>query len=89
MSVRTVRDECWHEVLLLITEEGRFKISDLPFDEGQRHTVRRVLKVMQEYGWLTRDPPDSGRIWYAGDLAKDKLQLKSRAELLADPDFEV
>jgi len=84
----TVRDEVWDAVLRRLIEEGRFKISDLPFEEGQRHTVRRVLKEMEEMGWLKRTG-DTGKTWYAGELAKETLELQSRAKLLSDPDFEM
>jgi hypothetical protein len=85
----TLRDQVWNATLLTLVEEGRFKISDLPFDENQRHTVRRVLREMEKLDWLQRDPPVHGRIWYAGPKAKKKLNLESRAEVLADPDFEL
>jgi len=43
---------------------------------------------MEEMGWLKRTS-DTGKTWYAGDLAEEHLRLSPRAELLADPDFEI
>lgn len=51
----TLRDDVWHEVLTLLTRKGQFKIGELPFTEGQRHTVRRVLREMEKLGYLTRE----------------------------------
>jgi hypothetical protein len=84
----TLRDDVWDSVLPLIRESGRCKAGDLPFDKSQRHTVRRVLKEMEEKGWLTR-PSERSHTWYAGDKAKKYLTLTKQAEVLSDPDFEV
>jgi DNA-binding IclR family transcriptional regulator len=84
----TVRDDVWDACIRLIVERGRFRISELPFEEGQRHTVRRVLKEMEKSGWLTRESPQ-GKTWYAGPDAKELLQLSDQARVLSDPDFEI
>jgi hypothetical protein len=83
----TVRDEVWDAVLQDLRENGRFKLGDLPFEESKRHTVRRVLKTMEGQGWLYRTSK-RGRTWYAGNKAKEYLDLEKRAEVLSDPDFE-
>ena len=44
----TLRDDVWHSVLLQLRKTGYFRISDLPFADGQTHTVRRVLRQMEE-----------------------------------------
>lgn len=77
----TQRDEAWSAALEKLTEDGQFKISDLDFTEGQRHTVRRALKEMEELGWLKR-VNERGRIWYAGEKAELLLNLSEDAELL-------
>lgn len=74
----TLRDDVWDEVLTTLVNRGKFKISDLPFDEGQRHTVRRVLRKMQEKGWLKRES-EKAAIW----------RLGSKAEMLLDVSEEV
>jgi len=43
----TLRDDTWNAVLVQLRKTGQFKISDLPFDESKRHTVRRVLREMR------------------------------------------
>jgi DNA-binding IclR family transcriptional regulator len=84
----TVRDEIWDVVLEHLQKNGRLKISDLPFEDSQRHTVRRVLKGMERQGWLHRTS-ERGHTWYAGDRAKEILDMESRAEVLSDPEFEL
>lgn len=74
----TLRDDVWDEVLTTLVNRGQFKIKELPFDESQRHTVRRVLKEMEELGWLTRES-EHASIWRIG----------SKAELLLDVDPDV
>lgn len=81
----TTRDDVWSAVLDLITEKGAFRRSDLPFDESQRHTVRRTLKGMEEHGWLWRTD-EMSPIWRAGPKAKERLQLTDTARAAADPD---
>lgn len=79
----TLRDDVWNEVLETLIEEGKFKIGDLDFDESERHTVRRVLRNMEELGYLRRES-EQARIWRAGPRAKDTLNLTDRARVLAD-----
>ena len=74
----TLRDEVWDEVLFVLSSKGKFKISDLKFDKSQRHTVRRVLRQMENQGWLNRETEQAG-IW----------RLGSRAEILLDVNDEV
>lgn len=74
----TLRDDVWDEVLTELANNGYFKISDLPFGEDQRHTVRRVLKEMEDKSWVRRDSPQAA-IW----------RLGSKAELLLDVEPEV
>jgi len=64
----TTRDEVWHSALLTLYSDGEFRIADLPFEESQAHTVRRVLRDMEEKGWLSREHENSG-IWMRGPLA--------------------
>jgi len=44
----TLRDQVWDAVLKQILKTGQFRISELPFEEGQRHTVRRTLREMEQ-----------------------------------------
>jgi len=48
-----------------MANSGDFKIGDLPFEEGERHTVRRVLRNMEDKGWLRREKKTSN-IWKPG-----------------------
>lgn len=70
----TLRDHVWLAVLIALVNEGAFELGDLPFDEGQRHTVRRILREMEEEGLLARDNDRSPR-WKPGDLARELLDL--------------
>lgn len=79
----TLRDEVWDEVLRTLIKEGKFKISDLKFDESERHTVRRVLRHMEEQGYLRRDTPQA-KIWRVGERGREILNLSERARVLAD-----
>lgn len=79
-STMTVRDQVWDKVLQLLVEEGEFKIGDLPFEEGKRHTVRRVLREMEEMGWLSRETNRS-KTWRAGEIARLHLNLEEKADL--------
>lgn len=61
----TLRDQVWNATLDMLDERDEFKLSDLEFQESERHTVRRVLRRMEDYGWLDRRTPNSS-IWQAG-----------------------
>lgn len=50
----TTRDKVWSAALLQLVKTGKFRVDQLPFNERKRHTVRRVLKEMEGYGWLSR-----------------------------------
>lgn len=64
----TLRDSVWHEAILMIYKKDSFKISELPFDDGQYHTARRVLRSMEQKGYLMRTSQGSS-IWRRGPLA--------------------
>lgn len=70
----TLRDQVWNAVLKQIVKTGYFKISDLPFEENQRHTVRRVLREMEELDWLEREN-NRAAIWRIGELGKLHLNV--------------
>lgn len=75
----TLRDEVWNAVLEQLVKTGSFRISDLPFDESQRHTVRRVLREMEDLGWLSRENKRAAT-WRVGEMAE--LHLNISAEKL-------
>lgn len=77
----TLRDEAWNTALEQIVKTGKFKLTDLPFKESERHTVRRVLREMEAYNWLARES-EHAAIWRAGpkaemlmNLSEEKLEL--------------
>lgn len=74
----TLRDEVWDEALTRLKRNGKFRLSELPFDESERHTVRRSLRNMEERGWLYRESEQSP-IW----------RLGSKAELILEADDEL
>lgn len=72
----TVRDQVWDAVLKQIIKTGQFRISELPFDEGQRHTVRRTLREMEQMDWLTRKN-DRAATWRMGEVAELLLNVSA------------
>jgi len=72
----TLRDDVWHEVLRQLVKTGSFRISDLPFDESQRHTVRRVLREMEDLGWLSRKNKRAAT-WRIGEAAELRLNVSA------------
>jgi DNA-binding IclR family transcriptional regulator len=70
----TLRDEVWDTVLMQLKNRGRFKISELRFSEGERHTVRRVLREMEEMDWVMRES-EHAAIWRLGPKAEMMLEL--------------
>ena len=72
----TLRDEVWNAVLKQLVKTASFRIGDLPFTESQRHTVRRVLRTMEEMGWLQRRDKRAAT-WCAGEKAKLHLNISA------------
>jgi len=70
----TLRDKTWSVVLLELRRSGRFVISDLPFNDEQRHTVRRVLREMEAMGWLAREN-NRAATWRIGEKAELHLNV--------------
>jgi DNA-binding HxlR family transcriptional regulator len=70
----TTRDEVWDVVATELASSGKFRISDLPFDESQKATVRRTLREMERIGWVTRTT-DQSPIWRLGPKAKLLLDV--------------
>jgi DNA-binding IclR family transcriptional regulator len=70
----TLRDEVWDAVLMQLKNRGKFKISDLSFNKSQRHTVRRVLREMDELGWVRRESKQAA-IWRLGSKAEMVLDV--------------
>lgn len=76
----TRRDEAWFGTLQTLTNQNSFKISDVTrpvldgpnlreaeFTQSTRHTLRRTLRSMELYGYLSRDTQSSS-IWKRGTL---------------------
>lgn len=70
----TLRERVWDTVLKQLRKTGKFRISDLPFDEGERHTVRPVLREMEALGWLARKSKLAA-IWRIGENAELYLNV--------------
>jgi ribosomal protein S19E (S16A) len=70
----TTRDKVWNTVAHELKNRGKFKISELPFEENQRHTVRRVLKEMEDIGWVRRTS-EQAAIWRLGPVAETLLDV--------------
>lgn len=80
----TLRDKVWHAVLQQLIKTGYFRISDLPFDESQRHTVRRVLHDMEDKGWLYREN-ELAATWRVGETGKRYLNISVEKIQQAQP----
>ncbi|MUV56236.1 hypothetical protein [Halogeometricum sp. CBA1124] len=48
----------------------------MPFEKGERYTVRRVLREMESMGWLARESPRAAT-WRMGEQAKLHLNVSS------------
>lgn len=59
-----------------LVKTGQFQISELPFDESQRHTVRRTLREMEKLGWLSRES-DRDATWRMGEQAELHLNVST------------
>lgn len=74
--------------LKLALSEGSFKSEDVQRAFARppsRHTVRRVLRQLEEDDWLRRESEDA-RIWRAGMQARMLGDLSDRALQEADRD---
>lgn len=71
----TLRDKVWDAVLDTLNDEEAFKVKDLAFDESKRHTVRRVLRRMENHGWVSRETPKSS-IWCRGPKYEEQLMAQ-------------
>lgn len=80
----TLRDQVWDEALEQLMTTGKFKLSDLPFDESERHTVRRVLRQMEEHNWLSRETEHSS-IWRMGEKSEQYLAVAPNVVQKAKP----
>lgn len=70
----TWRDDVWSEALQLVRSRGKFRISELEFKDGQRATVRRTLREMEQFGWLRRDS-QLDATWRLGEEGKKLLNV--------------
>lgn len=70
----TTRDEVWTAVLTQLSKSGEFQVSDLGLDTSKRHTVYRVLREMEDIGWLIERDTEP-RTWKAGEVARRHLNL--------------
>lgn len=74
----TLRDRVWNTVLLQLRRTGKFRISDLhQFDDEQLHTVRRVLREMEELGWLARESKRAAT-WRIGEKGELYLNVSRK-----------
>ncbi|SFG00781.1 hypothetical protein SAMN04488063_1113 [Halopelagius inordinatus] len=69
-----LRDQVWSACLLQLRKTGKFRLSDLPFNEEQHHTVRRVLREMETMDWLARENKRAAT-WRIGEEAKLHLNV--------------
>lgn len=74
----TTRDDAWNAALEQIVKTGKFKLTDLPFEQEESHTVTRVLREMERHGWLTRESKYSD-IWRVGHKAEMLLNISEEA----------
>lgn len=80
----TRRDEAWNAILEQLARTGKFKLTDLPFQENERATVRRVLRECEAYDWVYRTSEGSP-IWRAGPKAELLMNFsEAKLELIHD-----
>lgn len=72
----TTRDQAWNAILHQLLEKNEFKMSDLPFDQRQHHTVRRVLRYMEDQEIVERESPQH-KIWKLGPEGEKILNKPS------------
>lgn len=74
----TLRDEIWNASLEQVIGNGKFRvknlIEDTELDESQTQTIRRVLRQLEDKGWLKRSSSQSP-IWRAGWKSEMLLNL--------------
>lgn len=70
----SLRDSAWDAALEQLVKTGKFRIRDLPFEESERTTVRRVAREMEGFDWLMRTSPSSP-VWRAGPKAEMLMNL--------------
>lgn len=70
----TARDEIFSAVLEQLIRTGKFKLRDLPIRESEMATARRVLRVMEDLGWVARSSPNSS-IWRVGHKGELLLNI--------------
>ncbi|MDB2261824.1 hypothetical protein PM035_12900 [Halorubrum ezzemoulense] len=70
----SLRDSVWDAALEQLVKTGKFRIRDLPFEESELTTVRRVAREMEGFDWLARTSPSSP-IWRAGPKAEVLMNL--------------
>lgn len=70
----TQRDEVWNKALQLVKSQGKFRISELEFNDGQRTTVRRTLREMEQFGWIGRKS-QLDATWRLGEEGKKSLNV--------------
>ncbi len=68
------RDVVWSEVLQVVKSHGKFRTSDLEFEDEQRATVRRVLREIEKYGWLGRESKLDAT-WRLGEKGRKLLNV--------------
>jgi hypothetical protein len=79
----TLRDEAWNALLEQTVMTSKFKLTDLPFKESEKHTLRRCVRQAEEFGWLERTSEHSA-IWRAGPKAKMLMNLSDEKLRLAE-----
>ncbi|WP_199240728.1 hypothetical protein [Halorubrum sp. SP3] len=69
----TLRDRVWDASLTMLVNRGKFKLKELPVEESERHTARRVLRTMIELGWVKKESKHAAiyRLGPKGELLLD------------------
>lgn len=61
----SLKSKVWSHAAFRAVSNTSFEIDDLPFRPGQRATVRRTLREMEQLGWLVRES-NQDSVWHAG-----------------------
>jgi len=82
----TLRDDIWSRILLKLRLLEPFRIQELGFGESERHTAGRVLREMEQMGWIYRGTEGSP-IYQPGVLAYAVFGSGDLEERLAQGDY--
>ena len=65
----TLRGNVIDEIVRQLVDNGKFRMSDLSIDDGQRKAVRDVLDELEDLRWVEREN-DRSPTWRLGPMGE-------------------